>query len=120
MSTADHRTTYIRELFSEPHTPERQRQRLTVIADIVCTQPERLQMDNWHSECGTAHCIAGWADHLAGSPKYSAVFLDNHVEFSSIPWKTGQIMLGHEATDYFYTDKDTALEWLQQFRTVLP
>ena len=27
---------------------------------------DRLDMSDWHSECGTAHCLAGWATTLAG------------------------------------------------------
>lgn len=32
----------------------------------------RLDMAEWHSQerCGTAHCIAGWAVHLAGKAGY--------------------------------------------------
>jgi hypothetical protein len=27
-------------------------------------------MSRWHSSCGTAHCRAGWAVHLAGEAGY--------------------------------------------------
>ena len=35
---------------------------LDEIREHVAERPERLKMDNWH--CGTAHCLAGWAETL--------------------------------------------------------
>ena len=33
----------------------------------AASAPEALDMKNWHSSCGTAHCRAGWAVALAGA-----------------------------------------------------
>jgi len=47
-----------------------------VIADIhrviyeAASAPEALHMSDWHS-CGTTHCRAGWAVHLAGEEGYA-------------------------------------------------
>ena len=30
------------------------------IKKIVLNNPEKLHQSDWHSECGTSHCIAGW------------------------------------------------------------
>jgi hypothetical protein len=32
----------------------------------AASQPGALDMRDWHSECGTAHCRAGWVVKLAG------------------------------------------------------
>jgi len=37
---------------------------LRKIKDKILEQPEGFQMEGWH--CGTAHCIAGWAQILSG------------------------------------------------------
>ena len=36
------------------------------MADAVGARGERLRMQNWHSDCITTHCRAGWAVVLAG------------------------------------------------------
>lgn len=36
---------------------------LLQIRDKILEEPENFDMDNWH--CGTAHCIAGWAQLMA-------------------------------------------------------
>ena len=36
------------------------------MADAVGVGGEHLRMRRWHSDCGTAHCRAGWAVVLAG------------------------------------------------------
>ena len=36
----------------------------------AASQPEALDMGSWHT-CGTTHCRAGWAVHLAGEPGYA-------------------------------------------------
>jgi hypothetical protein len=104
----------IRALFSPPHTPDRQRERLRIIADIVCDHPERLYMGLWHHPCGTAHCIAGWAAHLSGRDTRDAD--GDYIESQG---QVGQDLLGYEARAHFYgTTDEEALAWLQQFRTV--
>ena len=37
------------------------------VADAVGEHGEALDMQDWHSDCGTAHCRAGWAVALAGT-----------------------------------------------------
>jgi hypothetical protein len=42
----------------------------TLPAQIVAqieAHPESHDQGTWHSECGTKHCIAGFATHLSGS-----------------------------------------------------
>jgi hypothetical protein len=49
---------------------------IPVVPDIdkaiyaACSQPGALDMSDWHS-CGTTHCRAGWAVHLAGEAGYA-------------------------------------------------
>lgn len=44
-----------------------------VIAAIEEADPRLCEMSFWHRpvECGTAHCIGGWIDVVAGTPKIS-------------------------------------------------
>lgn len=98
-----------RELFALPHTEERQRERLGVIAQIVHNDPRRLEMRDWHSACGTAHCLAGWATHLAGIARE---------EVSGVPGgyvEIGEKLLGEEASYRFNAGNRSTLEWLKQF-----
>jgi hypothetical protein len=49
---------------------------IPVVPDIdkaiyaACSQPGALAMSKWHT-CGTTHCRAGWAVHLAGDAGYA-------------------------------------------------
>lgn len=40
---------------------------LKVKAEIL-NQPERFDMSDWHSPCGTTHCIAGWCEVIQKRP----------------------------------------------------
>ena len=64
-----------------------------------------LDMDTWHSECGTAHCIAGWAVTLHPEGK--------GLEEKSSSYLAGRLLLGDEAAEHFFDDNETALEWLK-------
>jgi len=88
-----------------PIQPDAQ-QRLQAVARQVLAQPEHLQMTAWHSDCGTAHCLAGWAIHQAGD-------LGRQLEADHGPAVAGLFLLGTEAALHFYDDNATALQWLQ-------
>ena len=68
-------------------------------------QPNALQMDTWHT-CGTAHCIAGWAIHLAGEP-------GRLMESMMGAEVAGLLLLGTEAHQHFYDSNEQALEYLR-------
>lgn len=47
-------------------------ERILALADLIEKQPhtttespEGFTMDNWHHDCGTPACIAGWACHVS-------------------------------------------------------
>jgi hypothetical protein len=88
-----------------PIHPDAQ-QRLQAVARQVLAQPEHLKMSAWHSDCGTAHCLAGWAIHQAGD-------LGRQLEEDHGPAVAGLFLLGTEAALHFYDDNATALQWLQ-------
>lgn len=101
----------MRELFAGPHTRERRRARLGAISRLLEEHPERLNMDTWHGMCGTVHCLAGWAIHLAGR----IVPLDQHEPVA-------RHLLGDEAAAHFFAfgQEATVIRWLQQFRDEAP
>jgi hypothetical protein len=78
---------------------------LSTIASIVRADPKKLVMSNWHSSCGTAHCIAGWAVYLADW-EFLETDLINTFALASY-------LLGSEATSHFYDSRSEALEWIQ-------
>lgn len=80
-------------------------ERLKAVAKQVLDDSERLTMDDWHSSCGTAHCLAGWAIHQAGA--WGAA-LENRLG-SEI---AGLMLLGVEAHSHFFDPKDCVLSWL--------
>jgi len=88
-----------------PIHPDAQ-QRLQAVARQVLAQPKHLQMGTWHSHCGTAHCLAGWAIHQAGD-------LGRQLEADHGPAVAGLFLLGTEASRHFFDDDATALQWLQ-------
>jgi hypothetical protein len=78
--------------------------RLKAVA-AAALQPDALQMSNWHT-CGTTHCIAGWAIHLAGEP-------GRLMESMMGPELAGLLLLGTEAHQHFYDRNEKALEYLR-------
>jgi hypothetical protein len=89
-------------------TPDEAKQRMLDIAHIVVPDPTLLDMEHWHNECGTVHCIAGWALTLAGETGQE---LENH--FHRDTNIAGVILLGIEAFPLFYRSNDEALEYLR-------
>jgi hypothetical protein len=82
------------------------KQRLRAVASHVLAHPQILQMKSWHSECGTTHCLAGWAIHQAGT-------LGEVLEKLHGPHVAGLLLLGVDAAEHFYDGTDEAIEWLQ-------
>ncbi|HEX5183620.1 MAG TPA: hypothetical protein VFW19_10775 [Allosphingosinicella sp.] len=82
---------------------ETARQRLIEVAKHALV-PGALYMEGWHNKsngCGTAHCIAGWAVHLAREEGYA---LEAEVSQPA----AGNILLGAEASALFYLNNDEA------------
>lgn len=78
------------------------------IASIVVNAPESLRMKEWHSTCGTKHCLAGWAVHL--SPEAERIEMQTNTEIA------GLLTLGSEAHAIFFPagdEDDTALGYLR-------
>jgi hypothetical protein len=102
---ADLRGADLRGAIGLPIHPDAQ-QRLQAVARQVLAQPEHLQMTAWHSDCGTAHCLAGWAIHQAGD-------LGRQLEADLGPAVAGLFLLGPEAAQHFYDNDDAVLDWLR-------
>jgi hypothetical protein len=81
-------------------------QRLRAVASHVLAHPQILEMRSWHNECGTAHCLAGWAIHQAGT-------LGEVLEKLHGPYMAGLLLLGVDAAEHFYDGTDETIEWLQ-------
>ena len=78
------------------------------IAAIVANAPESFRMKEWHSTCGTKHCLAGWAAHL--SPEAGRIEMQTNTEIA------GLLTLGSEAHAIFFAtadEDDSALEYLR-------
>lgn len=99
-------------------TPEESDAMLREIAKIVLEKPERLAMGGWHGlkwdathtpeeerSCGTAHCLAGWAQALCPLPLLRRMD----------PVRAG-IMLIPTAAHMFYKTNEEALEFLKTKR----
>ena len=90
------------------------RDRLVAVAHAALADPANLDMSRWHNEsggCGTAHCIAGWAVHLAGTAGYE---LEAQVGQPA----AGNILLGVEASALFYIPNDEARSALHRVLAV--
>ena len=55
-----------------------------------------------YNQCGTVHCISGFAQVMAGE-----------VGFSIEPWEAGRLLLGDEAEYHFHDDDDEGLAFLE-------
>lgn len=109
-------------------TAEQQIATLDKVREIVLAQPERLRMRTWHSmffgtgmtdyngvyawrdrtcdeeihACGTAHCVAGWAQVCASDQRLRGEFE---------PESAG-VLLAPIAYPMFFTDESRALKYL--------
>ncbi len=84
--------------------PEIAASRLRDVAAEALLTPQALDMSDWH-KCGTTHCIAGWAIHLAGPDGY-------RLEKEVGPAAAGVILLGLDAAHMFHTSTSNARAWL--------
>lgn len=90
--------------------------RLRVVAKVILSDPSRFRMGNWHSTvyddaghaCGTAHCIAGWAQELGGKAAY-----DMTKVYGFLHEPVGAALLGPDAMEHFYDTDEEALEYLR-------
>jgi uncharacterized protein YjbI with pentapeptide repeats len=80
-------------------------ERLKAVAQQVLDQPDSLQMGDWHSKCGTTHCLAGWAIHQAGP-------IGEILEELHGPDLAGLLLLGTEAAEHFYESNFDVVSWL--------
>jgi hypothetical protein len=82
--------------------------RMKVIAEQVVNTPQLLTMDSWHdrNECGTTHCLAGWAVHL----EPDGYDLEKKVGGTLL---AGNILLGPDVSSLFFAGKDKVLAKLQ-------
>jgi hypothetical protein len=78
--------------------------RLKAVAQAAL-QPDALEMSSWHT-CGTTHCIAGWAIHLAGEP-------GRLMESMMGAEVAGLLLLGADAHGHFHDSNEKAMEYLR-------
>jgi uncharacterized protein YjbI with pentapeptide repeats len=60
------------------------------ILEQITLHPETWRQEFWHNECGTAHCIAGWAIQLSGDlGKYLETSLGTLTAAILLLWREG-------------------------------
>jgi hypothetical protein len=69
---------------------------LVKVASIIESNVDRFDMGIWHTrnECGTAHCIAGWAESLAMN--------DTNYDRYGNTFTVAKDMLSHYVTPFFW------------------
>ena len=87
--------------------------RLQAVAAQVLSNPDCLRMNLWHSNCGTTHCLAGWAIHQAGP-------IGATLEALHGAPLAGLLLLGHDAAARFYQSNDEVLQWLRTISEAQP
>lgn len=85
---------------------EARQELLKEVARRALAHPDNLDMRAWHSDCGTAHCIAGWAVHLAGARGYAL-----EARFGAAG--AGSLLLGTWAESHFHDSNSDAEDFLQ-------
>jgi hypothetical protein len=90
-----HKTVYGTTTEKDSLTTE-QWENLVEVASIIESNENRLCMTNWHTEneCGTAHCIAGWAQSLAMN--------DTNYNILGDTLTTAQDMLSYHVRPFFW------------------
>ncbi len=93
---------------------------LEEVRDVILGHVDKLNMSNWHSderwhngtvreisECGTTHCMAGFAHLIAA--KRRPELLDEKINVELV----GRLALGEEVARRFYDTNESVLEWLR-------
>ena len=89
-----------------------------VIEDIhkkvyeAASQPCALEMSAWHSDCGTAHCRAGWVVTLAGE-EGAALEEATSTEFAAMAIYAASSDVKVSPTE-FYLSNEEALEHMKE------
>ena len=79
---------------------------LLKIRDLILEDEDKLNMDVWEESCGTSRCLTGWAVEL--HPKGRE--LQKTLGYEG----AGLVLLGKEASKYFFEPEDKVLEWLEE------
>ena len=112
LSGANLRGADLREAKGLPITADAP-SRLQAVAAQVLSNPDCLRMNLWHSNCGTTHCLAGWAIHQAGP-------IGATLEALHGAPLAGLLLLGHDAAARFYQSNDEVLQWLRTISEAQP
>jgi hypothetical protein len=97
----------LREVAGKPiAAPEEAAALLRAVAEAATASPDALNMFEWH--CGTSHCIAGWAVHLAPGGYELEAELEKKVGPDKKTLAAGNILLGAEASALFFLNNDDA------------
>ncbi len=76
------------------------------VLEQITGHPESLNMDEWHSDCGTKHCFAGWAVTLAGEVGKAA---EGRLKTGS----AARLLLGGSGHPFGADDGDKVIPWLE-------
>ncbi len=76
------------------------------VLEQITGHPESLDMDEWHSDCGTKHCFAGWAVTLAGEAGEAA---EGRLGTAS----AASILLGGSEHPFEGDGDDRVIPWLK-------
>ncbi len=72
------------------------------IVEQITSEPDSHDQSTWHSDCGTRHCIAGFATHLSGAlGKYLDKQMGTATAATLLLWRPGCVMpsFASDATD---------------------
>jgi len=72
----------------------------------ITEHPESWRQEVWHSDCGTAHCCAGWAVTLAGEAGKLA-------EARMGTASAARLLLGGDGHPFGEDDRKSVIPWLQ-------
>ncbi len=95
----------LREVAGKPlPDPEVAAALLLEVAKAATASPDALDMGRWH--CGTSHCIAGWAVHLAAGGYELEAEMAKKVGEDRKTLAAGNLLLGAEASSLFFLSND--------------
>ena len=76
------------------------------VLEQITGHPQLLYMAEWHSDCGTKHCFAGWAVTLAGEVGKAA---EGRLGTAS----AARLLLGGSDHPFGEEDGDEVIPWLE-------
>ncbi|HMP07606.1 MAG TPA: hypothetical protein PJ982_14750 [Lacipirellulaceae bacterium] len=73
---------------------------LVAVVNHILQHRETWDQKEWHSECGTKHCVAGWTQVMGGQPMDEDCVVDDAEELLGLSYDEANYLFSSDRTLY--------------------